>query len=92
MDIKKQLMIMKSVAAGEAPRIEKATAERHNNNVSTLEFEQSHLPATIARQYHDGWAAKIPANDEKSQPKSQRIDPAQIFANLDSFFMELMAL
>jgi hypothetical protein len=49
MDIKKQLLIMKSVA-GEASRMDKPTAERRkaiwldwHNNVLTREFEESHL-------------------------------------------------
>jgi hypothetical protein len=79
MDIKKQLLIMKSVT-GKASRMDKPTAERRkaiwldwHNNVSTREFEESHLPF-IAHQHRDEWEAKMPADDGIS---STRID-AQI--------------
>jgi hypothetical protein len=69
MDIKKQLLIMKSVT-GEATCFEVGWT---SCDVSTREFEESHLPF-IAHQCRDEWEAKMPADDGMS---STRID-AQI--------------
>ena len=62
MGIKKQLIIMKAVT-GEARKMDKAISDRRKaiwldwyNNVSTREFESSHLPI-IAQQYCDEWEA-----------------------------------
>eukprot|EP00978_Attheya_sp_CCMP212_P032757 scaffold129363_cov50-Attheya_sp.AAC.1 len=77
MEIKTQIAIMKTVT-GEAPRMDKATAEKRKNiwvawyhKESTQEFEMSqHLP-TIARQFHDELDVVIPADDDISK----QIDP-----------------
>jgi hypothetical protein len=80
MTIKKQLQILKSVT-GEAPRMDKAIAERrkatwlawYKDKASGQEFNLSHLP-TIARQYCDEWEAKIPENDDRSVGQSETKD------------------
>lgn len=81
MDIKEQLLIMKSVT-GKARRMDKATSDRRkaiwldwHDNVSTREFEASHLPS-IAQQCCDKWEA--PAKDGMSAPAKDGTSSMQI--------------